>query len=148
MLNALNALSAEPGLAKSDQPIRVAAEDLLERGPAFDFAMSARGDVKGDDWPTYRHDNARTGTTRNEVPAALTKRWEARLGTHASTTIIAANMVFAAVWRPRRLCPQCRGRQARVAFFRRRARRFAADVLRGPIAVRFARWVGLLPPRR
>ncbi len=96
MLNGMNAMAAEPGLAKSDQPIRVAAEAALEKGPAFDFASSAKGDAAIDDWPTYRHDNARTGTTKNKTPAALAKRWEAKIGARASAPVIAAGMVFVA----------------------------------------------------
>ena len=35
MLNAMNAMAAEPGLTKSDQPIKVAKAAMLEKGPAF-----------------------------------------------------------------------------------------------------------------
>jgi len=98
MLNALNAMAAEPGLTKSDQPIKVGTEATLEKGPAF----SAIADLNShaldspSDWPTYRHDNARTGATGNRVPAELGKRWETKLGTRVSPPIIAAGMVFAA----------------------------------------------------
>ncbi len=98
MLNAMNAMAAEPGLTKSDQPIRVGMEATLEKGPAFS-AITNVNSLTSDspsDWPTYRHDNARTGATRNRVPAELGKRWETKLGTRASAPIIAAGMVFAA----------------------------------------------------
>jgi outer membrane protein assembly factor BamB len=98
MLNGLNAMAAEPGLAKSDQPVKVDAKATLEKGPAFAEISSLKFPTSDstDDWPTYRHDNARTGTTKNEVPALLTKCWEVKLGTRASAPVIAAGMVFAA----------------------------------------------------
>jgi outer membrane protein assembly factor BamB len=98
MLNALNAMSAEPSLAKSDQPIKVSTEVTLEKGPAFSEIanLSSPASDSPGDWPTYRHDNARTGTTKNKVPAELSKRWETKLGTRASAPVIAAGMVFAA----------------------------------------------------
>ncbi|MHC4191947.1 MAG: outer membrane protein assembly factor BamB family protein [Planctomycetota bacterium] len=98
MLNALNAMAAEPGLTKSDQSIKVGTEAILEKGPAFSAIAnlnSPTSDSRGD-WPTYRHDNARTGMTKNKVPALLGKRWETKLGTRASAPVIAAGMVFAA----------------------------------------------------
>ena len=98
MLNGLNAMAAEPGLTKSDQPIKVGTKDTLEKGPAFSEIANLKSptlDSPGD-WPAYRHDNSRTGTTKNKVPAELGKRWETKLGTRASAPVIAAGMVFAA----------------------------------------------------
>jgi len=98
MLNAMNAMAAEPGLSKSDQPIKVGTEATLEKGPAFSAITnlnSPTSDSPGD-WPTYRHDNARTAATKNKVPALLSKRWETKLGTSASAPVIADGMVFAA----------------------------------------------------
>ncbi|MCH5374371.1 MAG: PQQ-binding-like beta-propeller repeat protein [Planctomycetes bacterium] len=98
MLNGMNALAAEPGLTESDQAIDVVATALLEKGPVFLENLNAKYQDSDatDDWPAYRHDNARTGTTKSRVPAVLVKRWETRLGTRASAPIIGAGMVFAA----------------------------------------------------
>jgi len=97
MLNGLNAMAAEPGLTKPDQPIHVDTKASLEKGPAFgDEIRNPKSEIRNDDWPTYRHDNARTGTTKNNVPAVLARRWETKLGTRASAPVIAAGMVFAA----------------------------------------------------
>ncbi|MHC4177869.1 MAG: outer membrane protein assembly factor BamB family protein [Planctomycetota bacterium] len=98
MLNGLNAMAAEPGFTKSDQPIKVGTKATLEKGPAFSEIANLKSPTSDSpgDWPAYRHDNARTGTTKNKVPAVLTKRWEAKLGTRASAPVIAAGMVFAA----------------------------------------------------
>ena len=35
MLNGLNAMAAEPGLAESDQPITVGTKATLNKGPAY-----------------------------------------------------------------------------------------------------------------
>jgi outer membrane protein assembly factor BamB len=98
MLNSLNAMAAEPGLTKSDQPIKVDTKATLEKGPAFSEISNLKSKVSDSPggWPTYRHDNARTGTTKTSVPATLVKRWEAKLGTRASAPVIAAGMVFVA----------------------------------------------------
>ncbi len=96
MLKGLNAMAAEPGLTKSDQPIKVGTEATLEKGPAFSAIANLKSPTldSPDDWSAYRHDNARTGTTKNKVPAELGKRWETKLGTRASAPVIAAGMVF------------------------------------------------------
>jgi len=98
MLNGLNAMAGEADLTKSDQPIKVNTVAALEEGPAFPDISSLKSPASDspDDWPAYRHDNARTGTTKNRVPAVLAKRWEAKVGTRASAPVIAAGMVFAA----------------------------------------------------
>ena len=98
MLNAMNAMAAEPGLTQSDQPIKVGTKATLEKGPAFSEISNLKFQISGSpgDWPAYRHDNARTGTTKNKVPAVLDQRWETKVGNRASAPVIAAGMVFAA----------------------------------------------------
>ena len=98
MLKGMNAMAAEPGLTRSDQPIRVATKATLQKGPAFAKITDRKrpADEPAGDWPTYRHDNARTGSTKSKVPAKLRKRWETKLGARASAPVIAAGMVFAA----------------------------------------------------
>ncbi len=99
MLNGLNALAAEPGLKSSAEPIQVETIARLEKGPAFEQIQNQKSQIQNvetGDWPAYRHDNARTGTTKNKVPAALAKRWETKLGTRVSAPVVAAGMVFAA----------------------------------------------------
>ena len=67
----------------------------LERGPAYGAdAAPASASL---DWPTYRHDSQRSGSTRAEVPAQLTRLWEADLGGRASACTIGGGRVFAAV---------------------------------------------------
>lgn len=98
MLNGMNALTPEPGLVESDDPIKVNTDGTLEKGPGYGsgFPASTRSSEITNEWPTYRHDNARTGSTKSKVPAELAKRWETRVGTRASAPVIAGGMVFAA----------------------------------------------------
>ena len=97
MLNGLNALTTEPGFSKSDQPIKVDTDGTLEKGPAYEQIGNRKSAIEDPaDWPAYRHDNARTGSTKSAVPAELTKRWETKLGTRASAPVIAASKVFVA----------------------------------------------------
>jgi len=97
MLNAFNAFAPEPGFGKSDQPIRVGMELSLEKGPAYEQLSALNPQPStSEDWPAYRHDSARTGTTKSKTPAVLAKRWETKLGSHASAPVIAGGMVFAA----------------------------------------------------
>jgi len=97
MLNGMNAMAAEPGLTESDETINVAKDGTLEKGPAYEVIANRQSKIANpNDWPAYRHDNARTGATRCKVPAELGKRWETKLGTRASAPVIAAGMVFAA----------------------------------------------------
>jgi len=98
MLNRFNALAPEPGSSKFDRPAEPGAQAALQRGPAFGETASPERPTSSpsDEWPTYRHDNARTGGMPNKVPAVLTKRWAAIIGTRVSAPTIAAGMVFAA----------------------------------------------------
>jgi len=95
MLNAFNALSTEPGLKSSAQPIPVATNPRLEKGSAYGQPLDAAPADPGS-WPTYRHDVGRSGATQAKPPAQLDKRWVAKVTTRASAPVIAAGKVFVA----------------------------------------------------
>jgi outer membrane protein assembly factor BamB len=98
MLNGMNALATEPELARSDQPIPVGAVATVEKGPVYEEISDLKSPIPDspDDWPTYRRDHARTGSTPSKTSAVLAKRWETRIGTRVSAPVIAAGMVFVA----------------------------------------------------
>lgn len=52
----------------------------LERGAAYDPIINHQSSITGSDWPTYRHDAQRSGSTRSAVPVALRQRWQAEVG--------------------------------------------------------------------
>jgi len=93
MLNAMNALSPEPGLKSSGQLIKVEASERLEKGSAYGQLSAPSG---SGDWPTYRHDTGRTGVTKAKAPTDLKPCWQTRLSTKSSAPVIAAGKVFVA----------------------------------------------------
>jgi outer membrane protein assembly factor BamB len=70
----------------------------FEKGPAY--ATEAPLPVASDtaEWPTYRHDARRTGSTKTPVPAELEPVWRAvvsgRLGGRPSAPVVAGGKVF------------------------------------------------------
>ncbi len=70
----------------------------LEKGPAYENPQSAirNPQLNEDDWPTYRHDAARRGTTRATVPPEVKKAWEVKLGGPLTAPVAAGGKVFVA----------------------------------------------------
>ncbi len=69
----------------------------LERGPAYSEVRGQKTeDRRTDDWPTYRHDAARSGFTKTSVPASLKKSWEADVGGKLTSVVVADDKVFVA----------------------------------------------------
>ncbi len=70
----------------------VPEEGRLERGPAYDAPLEegAAG------WTTYRGDAARSGFTKEDVPAALAPAWETKLGGRLSSVTVADGRLFVA----------------------------------------------------
>ena len=80
---------AESGERKAEETPR------LQRGPAYASLPSpARG--RGDAWPTYRHDQARSGATPAEVSHKLQVAWETDLGGTLTSPVVADGVVVAA----------------------------------------------------
>ncbi|MBN1419222.1 MAG: PQQ-binding-like beta-propeller repeat protein [Planctomycetes bacterium] len=78
-------------------PLTVAEEVRLERGPAYGaIRRPPDSPIDPDDWPTYRHDAARSGATRSAVPAGLVPAWRTTLGGHLSSLVIAGGLLFVA----------------------------------------------------
>ena len=77
--------------------IRTAKSDRLEKGPAHNQIINRKSQVENhDDWPTYRHDTARSGMTSTSVPAALRPAWHAKITGKLTSPIIAGGKVFVA----------------------------------------------------
>ena len=89
-LDGMNALA--PGTMSAHPKPRAEAQ-RLERGPAYDQAVT-EPDADGNDWPTYRHDAARSGYTSQALKADLGKAWEVKLGGPLSAVTIAAGKLF------------------------------------------------------
>jgi len=90
----------ESGRRKADDTPR------LQRGAAYQKSssplsasgspLSAFGSPLSDDWPTYRHDPARTGRTESTVPAKLQPAWQAALGGRLTSLVVAEGKLLVA----------------------------------------------------
>ncbi|MHC4400060.1 MAG: outer membrane protein assembly factor BamB family protein [Planctomycetota bacterium] len=70
-------------------------EQRLEKGEAFAAVGSAEA-LSPDDWPTYRHDPARHGTTPCPVSPDVTPAWQAALGGRLTAPVAAGGRVYVA----------------------------------------------------
>jgi outer membrane protein assembly factor BamB len=74
-------------------PAEVPEEGRLERGPAFEKDVGAIA-AGVDDWPTYRHDASRSGTTHSEIPREIQTKWEVQLTGRLTSPVIAGGRVY------------------------------------------------------
>ncbi len=97
-LNAFNALAPAGGNApaatdQDDKAVR------LERGPVYGDPVEPRSsgvDSPSSDWPTYRRDATRSGSTDAAVPAELKRLWQADVGGKLTSVVVADGKVFVA----------------------------------------------------
>ncbi len=76
-------------------PREVPDAGRVERGEAYGQAVDERP-AADDEWPTYRHDAARSGSVKTSVPADLKQVWQADLGGRLSSVVVAGGKVFLA----------------------------------------------------
>lgn len=84
--------------ATPDRPLRqqhVADDQRLEKGEAYG-QLAAGNDQHPGDWPTYRHDAARHGTTGTAVPEKLGLAWRVKLPAPLTQPIAAGEHVYVA----------------------------------------------------
>jgi len=89
--NALAAASPSVDAWRRQEPA-----ERLEKGPAYGQVGSRQSAVGSEDWPTYRHDGARSGFTKAAVPAELEPAWERKLGGRLSSVVVAEGRLFVA----------------------------------------------------
>jgi len=87
-LNGFNALSASRTPALTEQSPR------LEKGPAFGASEAAA--ARPGDWPTYRHDLARSGSTMTSLSPRLSPKWEKAIPGPLTPLVVAEGKVFVA----------------------------------------------------
>jgi outer membrane protein assembly factor BamB len=88
-LNGFNAVAPEPESAEAPP-----AEERLLKGPAYGkFEIP----VKPGDWPTFRHDNSRSGYAKTDVAAEVEQSWKKDFNTKISQPTIADGKVFLSV---------------------------------------------------
>jgi len=92
-----NALAAES--PSRQLPARISKDERLQRGPAFASPPLHPSSLilhPSADWPTYRHDAARSGSVKTSVPAELKRVWETDLGGKLSSVVVAEGKLLAA----------------------------------------------------
>ena len=96
-LYGFNALA--PTSPSRQVPRDVPREDRLQRGPAYADAAISQGEARtprADEWPTYRHDPARSGFTTASIGAEVERAWEINIGGRLSSVVIGDGKVFVA----------------------------------------------------
>jgi hypothetical protein len=79
-----------------EEPIQeVANQKRLEKGPAYGKTFAPASSAN-DDWPTFRHDPARSGTTSASVPPDLAVTWKTKLKGKLTPPVAAYGKVFVA----------------------------------------------------
>lgn len=91
-LDGLNALA--PASSNYEVPTNVPGEARLQRGPAYDAPTVA--DAAPSDWPTHRHDAARSGHASTSISAEIAPKWTTELGGDLTAPVIAAGQVYVA----------------------------------------------------
>jgi len=74
----------------------VADDRRLEKGEAFGAVDSSAATGVADDWPTYRHDPGRHGSTPSAVPPPVASAWKVKLGGTLTAPVAAAGRAYVA----------------------------------------------------
>lgn len=91
--NALAAEGSESRKPEAEGPPR------LQRGPAFASPVPHPSSFivhPSEDWPTYRHDAARSGSVKTTVPTDLKRVWQTDLGGKLSSVVVAEGRLLVA----------------------------------------------------
>jgi len=92
-LTGFNALAGGGSRVKGQES---RAGNCLEKGLAFGAISGQRSAVSEDDWPTYRHDAARSGFTKQRVSTDLKPAWQSKLGGRLSSVVVAEGRLLVA----------------------------------------------------
>ncbi|MBN1343327.1 MAG: PQQ-binding-like beta-propeller repeat protein [Phycisphaerae bacterium] len=99
-LDGFNALSAK-ATARADGAD--AKSDRIERGPAYG-KTAAKPKTTAADWPTYRHDPERSGSTPSAVPAKIDQLWQTDLGGKLTPPVACNGKLYVASIDQHRVC--------------------------------------------
>ncbi len=89
-----NALA--PAAPSRPVPTEVPEEDRLQQGPAWGTPLVAVDQNGADDWPTYRGNNKRGGTTTRSIASKIGEKWTVDLGGRITPPVIAGGRVYVA----------------------------------------------------
>lgn len=89
-INGFSALTS-----KGRQGAAIPESKRLEQGEAYGHTLTVNvSSPSADDWPTFRQNPARSGSTKTSVATKLTKRWQVRLGGQLTQPVVAEGRVF------------------------------------------------------
>ncbi len=77
-------------------PGEVAEEGRLETGPSYTAKLLAPAAPESGDWPTYRHDAARSGSASSPISASVQAKWKVALQGRLTPPVIASGTVYVA----------------------------------------------------
>jgi len=89
-LSGFMALRPSPGLGRTKIP----EDQRLQRGPAYGQTKPAASEPNPADWPTYRHDAARSGRVDATIKTDLLLGWRTQLGGKLTSPVIADGRVY------------------------------------------------------
>lgn len=92
-LYGFNALA--PALKTPLLPEVIPEEGRLELGKAFSEPLTEQA-AAADEWPTYRHDNQRSGYSSAELTSDFSRSWESKLSGRLSALVVAGGLVYVA----------------------------------------------------
>ena len=77
--------------------MHTSSSERLEKGPAYGRIRETRDEGRAtDDWPTYRGNNARSGSTETNIPSTLKQAWKTNVGGRLSVVTVAEGRVLVA----------------------------------------------------
>ncbi len=95
-LYGFTALAAERK-PKSERVEESTSGQRLEKGPAYKIQNPKSEIQNPNDWPTYRHDAARSGYVETSVPADVQQIWQVQLGGRLTSPVVAGGKLLVAV---------------------------------------------------
>ncbi|MAG94552.1 MAG: hypothetical protein CMJ48_12515 [Planctomycetaceae bacterium] len=91
----MNALAPAGDGPRIPQDVETTAR--LEKGPAYSaIPEQSSASTDKEDWPTLRHDAARSGSAGTHVPASLTTAWQTELGGKLTSPVVAGGRLYVA----------------------------------------------------
>ncbi|MEW6355336.1 MAG: PQQ-binding-like beta-propeller repeat protein [Planctomycetota bacterium] len=90
-LNGFNTLAPEGQKSEaSDQK-----SERMEKGPAYGQIQNPKSQIQNaEDWPAFRHDSMRSGSTTAKLPKDLKQTWRVELGGKVTPPIAVGDKVF------------------------------------------------------
>ena len=80
--------------APQRKPITTTPAPPLQKGPAYGLSLSSN--PKSNDWPTYRGNTLRSGSTTAKLPAALKNAWRTEIGGQITPPVVSGGLVIIA----------------------------------------------------